>query len=372
MKRKLLAIALATGLIAALALGAGTGSAKQTEVPRGFFGIAPQSYPTAEEVEYMKAGGIESVRWPLSWAAVQPDRNGDYEWAGFDQAVAAAARGGLPVLPVVVTTPGWVAPKETTLPVNSGRQRSAWKRLLRAAVERYGPGGDFWAEHRRGAAEGEDVIARPQPIRSWQIWNEPNFFYFAFPASPARYAKLVTISSQALKSVDRRAKLMLAGFFGKPTARGKRGMPAAAFLKRFYRYPGIKRRFDAVSLHPYAVDSKMLEKLVEQFHDALVASHDRPDFYITEIGWGSQNNFKNVAFEQGPRGQVRQLRGSYEYLLENRRRLKLKGVYWFSWKDLKDSCSFCDSVGFFREGKRFRAKPAWHAFVRITGGRARP
>ncbi len=89
------------------------------------------------------------------------------------------------------------------------------------------------------------------------------------------------------------------------------------------------------------------------------------------MGWGSQNS-KHDAFEQGPRGQVRQLRRSYRYLLANQRRLNLKGVYWFSWKDLKDSCDFCDSVGFFRESTRFKPKPAWHAFVRLAGGRARP
>jgi hypothetical protein len=372
MKRKLLALILAAGLLAALALGAGTGSAEQVKPPKGFFGIAPQAYPTSEEVEYMKAGGIESVRWPLTWAAVQPTKQGDYEWASFDQAVAAAAQGGLPVLPVVAMAPPWVAPKETTLPVNSGRQRSAWKRFLTAAAERYGPGGEFWAEHRPAVADEEEAIARPQPIRTWQIWNEPNFFYFTFPASPTRYAKLVTISSQAIKAVHPGAKVMLAGLFGEPTVGGRRGMPATDFLQRFYRYRGIKSRFDAVSLHPYAADAEVLEELVEQFHEVLVENRDRPDFYITEIGWGSQNNFKQVAFEQGIRGQVKQLRASYAYLLENQRRLKLKGVYWFSWKDLKESCDFCDSVGFFREGKRLKPKPAWHAFVKITGGSARP
>jgi hypothetical protein len=94
--------------------------------------------------------------------------------------------------------------------------------------------------------------------------------------------------------------------------------------------------------------------------------------YITEIGWGSQNNFQQVAFEQGIRGQVKQLKAAYGYLLENRNRLDLKQVYWFSWKDLRGSCNFCDSVGFFRAGPRLKPKPAWRAFVSLTGGRARP
>jgi hypothetical protein len=90
------------------------------------------------------------------------------------------------------------------------------------------------------------------------------------------------------------------------------------------------------------------------------------------MGWGSQNNFQQVAFEQGIRGQVRQLRDSYAYLLENRHRLNIKGTYWFTWKDIDGSCNFCDSTGLFRLGDRFKPKPAWHAFVRLSRGRARP
>lgn len=368
MKRKILATVLLTGLLTGLLFGAGAGSAKQAKPPRGFFGIVPQNALTAEEVRYMKAGGLESIRWPLSWGAIQPTRGAAFDWSSFDPVVEVAARGGLEILPVLGSPPHWATPKVTTLPVDNARQRSGWKKFVTAAVKRYGPGGAFWAER----ASGEDAIPRPKPIRSWQVGNEPNFFYFAFPVSPTRYAKLVTISSQAIRSASRGAKVVLAGFFGQPTARGKRGMPAATFLDRFYRYPGIKRRFDAVSLHPYAVDSRMLKRLVERFHAVAVKHRHRPALYVTEIGWGSENNFRKVAFEQGPRGQVKQLRASYRYLLANQRRLNLKGVYWFAWKDLEGSCDFCDSVGLFHDGDQFRPKPAWRAFVGITGGRVRP
>ena len=370
----ILAACLAIGFVAS---SAGTGGAKPLpNPPRGFFGIGPQSGLDAEDISYMKAGGIESIRWQLSWSTIQPTRKGGYNWSSFDPVVAMAARGGLTVLPVLMSPPHWVAHKETTMPVNNNRQRKAWKKFLGAAAERYGPGGEFWRERTKPKfVEGvryEPEIRRAQPIRTWQIWNESNFFYFAFPVSPSRYAKLVTSSSQALKSVQPRAKVLLSGLFGEPKPKGKRGMPAATFLRRFYGYPKIKSRFDGVALHPYAVDSERLEELVEEFHEVSVENHDRPAFYITEMGWGSQNNFKHDAFEQGRRGQARQLRASYRYLLANQRRLNLKGVYWFSWKDLKESCDFCDSVGFFHEGVRYKPKPAWHVFVRLAGGRARP
>jgi hypothetical protein len=265
-----------------------------------------------------------------------------------------------------------VAAKPTTLPIDSVRARAAWTAFLSAAVERYGPGGEFWAQHEPGVVKYEPAIPTPAPIRTWQIWNEANFFYFDFPVSPSRYAKLLTISSQAIKAADPGAKTILSGLFGKPAASGARGMSAADFLRALYRVPGIKSRFDGVALHPYAVDTETLEELVEGIHEVTAENHDRVGLYVTEMGWGSQNDFNRVAFEQGIQGQVRELRGAYGYLLENQRRLNLKQVYWFSWKDIQGDCNFCDSVGLFHEGKGFRPKPAWRAFVALSHGRARP
>jgi len=113
-------------------------------------------------------------------------------------------------------------------------------------------------------------------------------------------------------------------------------MPAATFLQQLYRYPGIKSRFDGVSLHPYAVDSENARKNWSKNSTKCWSKiTNRPAFYNHRDGMGSQNNFKHDAFEQGPRGQVKQMRASYEYLLANQRRLNLEGVYWFSWKDLR-------------------------------------
>jgi hypothetical protein len=394
MRRKLTAALTAALLLVALVLALGGGSATGASTPRApaeFFGIGPQTPLTPRDAEYMKAGGIGIVRMAVPWSSVQEKRRrGVYNWAGLDAGVTVAARAGLRVLPFLYGTPHWLAAKPTTLPVDTAKQRREWAAFLTAAVARYGPGGAFWAEHAPGARGGDGggvgvpyvpyepavpkpvTIRRPLPIRTWQIWNEPNFFYFATPTAPGRYARLVVASSQAIKAADPGAKVILGGLFAKPTAAYPKGMPAARFLRAIYRFRGIKSRFDGISLHPYAVDTETLEEYVEEFHDVTTEFHDRVPLYITEMGWGSQPNFEEVAFEQGPQGQVRQLRGAYRYLLENRSRLDVKQVYWFSWKDIQGDCNFCDSVGLFREGTAFKPKPSWRAFVAISRGRVRP
>ncbi|MGN6585905.1 MAG: beta-galactosidase [Solirubrobacterales bacterium] len=370
--RRLAVLTALACLVAGLIVFAGSGSAKPPiRAPKGFFGVAPQSTLTDQDAAYMKAGGIEAIRWPLPWNLIQPTAKGGYDWESFDPIVAVAARHGLTVLPFVYATPRWISRKYTTMPIDNARARNAWTAFLEAAVKRYGPGGEFWTQFEPGVVQYETGITKPMPIRTWQLWNEANFFYFAYPASPQRFVKLLKISSPAIKRADPGAKVILSGLFGKPTAKGKRGMPAAKFLNAVYK-AGTKQLFDGIALHPYAVDAETLEELVEEIHEVTVENHDRVPLYITEMGWGSQNDFNQVAFEQGVRGQVEQLKAAYGYLLENRNRLDLKQVYWFSWKDLRGSCNFCDSVGFFRAGPRFHPKPAWRAFVSLTGGRARP
>jgi hypothetical protein len=362
-------VALTVGLLAASAGG------RTASLPKTFFGIAPQTALTDTDAAYMKAGGIGSIRTPFNWSLIQPSPKGDYDWSSVDPVVALAARQGLTVFPFLYATPRWLAPKPTALPVGSGRARRAWLAFVTAAVERYGPGGEFWKESAPAVAEVNYVpaVPKPVPIRTWQVWNEANFFYFAFPVSPSRYARLLKPTHRAIKAADPGAKVILSGLFGSPDEPSKKGMPAAQFLEALYRVPGIKADFDAIALHPYAFHVDDFEELTEGMREVAVENHDAAaGLYITELGWGSQDDPNVVAFEQGIRGQARELGGAYRFLIANRGRLNIKGSYWFSWKDVPNVCNFCDSVGLFRGGKHFRPKPAWNTFVHLTGGRSRP
>jgi len=336
-------------------------------LPRDFFGIAPQTPLTAADAARMKRGGIDIVRLPIFWSGVQ-QRPSSLDLSGYDQTVALLSRAHLEVLPVLYGTPRWLARHGTKLPISNARQRQAWRGFVRAVVDRYGRFGSFWAEHGPGSA---DFVPR-NPVRTWQVWNEENFFYFTTPASPGRYARLLKITRPAIKGADGRAKIVIGGLFGDPKERPPRAMDSAVFLERLYRVHGIKRSFDGVALHPYAANVAKLRRLTEAIRRVMVRNRDRhAGLYLTEMGWGSRHRPRQVAFEVGLRPQARELRGAYRYLIRNRRRLNLKQVHWFSWKDAPGFCSFCGSVGLFRRGARFHPKPAWHSFVAITHGRLR-
>jgi hypothetical protein len=332
-------------------------------VPRGFFGIVPQTPLGPKDFARMEAGGVEAIRVPLAWSAIQISPRADYGWAGFDAAVAEAAKHRIEVLPVLGTSPNWATGDWRRMPVDSGRQRRAWGEFVRAAVERYGRDGEFWEEHAPGT---DDPLPRT-PIRAWQVWNEENFFYFVKPVSPGRFARLLAVTRRAVRQGDPRAEIVLGGLFGDPKQGLPRAMDAADFLSALYRSRGVKANFDAVALHPYAADVTELRRQVEEVRATMARHGDRRSgLYITEMGWGSAYNPQAVAFEVGLRGQARELRRAYGYLLANRRRLKLRQVDWFTWKDIPGSCDFCDSSGLFRAGERFKPKPAWRAFIAVT------
>ena len=350
-------IALAAALLAPAAAQA---------LPRGFFGIVPQTTIGREDTARMRAGGLETMRVSLAWSGIEGSPRGGYDWAGFDAIVATAAEGGIEVLPFLYSTPHWVSGDWRRLPVDNARGRQGWAQFVRAAVERYGRGGEFWREH--GPRSDEPL---PQlPIRAWQIWNEENFFYFAKPASPQRYARLLSLSYRAVHRADPRAEVVIGGLFGDPGAGPPRALDATDFLDQLYRVHRVKATFDAVALHPYAADTADLRELVEGVRGTMLRHGDRRSgLYLTELGWGSQNDPEVVSFEVGLHGQARELRNAYRYLLGNRHRLGLRQIDWFSWKDARGSCAFCDSVGLFRSGPRFKPKPAWHALVAATHGR---
>jgi hypothetical protein len=351
---------LAVAILALASLSAA--SSADARLPRDFFGVVPQTPLTKADTSRMRRGGIDVVRVPVTWHDVQRTARGGFDWSGVDQTVALLARSRLDMLPILYGTPRWLTHRESNLPTATARQRQAWVTFVRAAVERYGTRGSFWTEHGPGTV---DPVPR-NPVRLWQVWNEPNFFYFATRVSPSRYARLLKLSSQTIRRADGRAETILGGLFGNPKPRPPRGMDSDDFLDRLYG-AGIKRSFDGIALHPYAADAGELRRLTEALRSVAVRNRDPGvDLYVTEMGWGSQRNPRRVSFEVGRREQARELRRAFTYLIRNQGRLNVKQVHWFSWKDARGICNFCDSVGLFRAGARFKPKPAWHTFVRFA------
>jgi hypothetical protein len=352
------ALALAVAVPAALA------------VPATFWGVVPQEAPSLEQLRRLKRGGVDSIRIALSWGTVQPTRGGPIDFSTYDSQVANAATAGIEVLPFLYGAPRWAVPVDhrfgspQTLPVRTGAQRAGWGAFAKAAVQRYGPNGTFWAQN---------PAVPKRPIRTWQIWNEENFKYFVARPNPAEYGKLVKLSSTAIRGTDPGARLVLGGMFARPIEATQRHNPpqayfATEFLDQMYSTtPGIKSKFQGVALHPYTGTYKRLTPYIEEFHDTLKANHDAgKGLWITELGWSSQHPSAGNSFAKGKSGQAAQLKGAFRLLRGKQRAWHIQRVYWFSVGDQPGSCNFCGGSGLFGPG--FAPKPAWFAFTQFSGG----
>ncbi|HET6999052.1 MAG TPA: hypothetical protein VFI03_10730 [Solirubrobacterales bacterium] len=344
-------------LILTLALMAIAPSAAQAYLPPGFIGVSPQSPANSKDFELMRESGVDSVRLPLYWTVVQAKSPAiaEPDWAGFDHEVGLAAEADIRIMPFVWGSPEWVAPQVIDLPVRTAQQRWGWSKMLREAVDRYGPDGYFWEEN-------------PElpylPIRRWEIWNEQNIVTFADQPDPVAFAKLIRISGRAIHRSDPEAKVILGGFFGRPLQIPP-NVASGDYLSRFYRTGNIKRYFEGVALHPYVARARAMGAQIENLRRIMRLHGDAATpIYVTELGWGSRSG--PTRWERGLYGQANQLSQAFAMLSNHRLNWRIGGVWWFTWTDEGGTCTFCSSAGLLTEKRR--AKPAWYRFNRWTGG----
>jgi polysaccharide biosynthesis protein PslG len=339
--RRLLLASLAALSILAVAVPAASASR--------FFGVVSQGPLTQSDFERMR-GTVGTLRVPFYWFQLEPER-GRYDFAATDELVGMAAAAGVRVLPFVWGTPSWLAESPARPPLESAAARRAWAGLLRALVRRYGARGEFW--------DGRRAV---RPIRRWQVWNEPNYRLFWAPeVSPLGYARLLGIAATAIRGEDPGARIVLAGVA--PIAHSP---PPWIFLRQLLRIPSVGRDFDVAAVHPYASSLLSLAGQVEEVRAAMAAAGygDRP-LEVTEFGLAS-GPVGVSSLVKSRAGQAAFLRRAYGLLGDNRRRWRLVGADWFSWRDgaADPRCVFCQGSGLF--DARDRPKPAWRVFARLA------
>jgi hypothetical protein len=349
-----LCAAVATVLLACSATA--TAAATANEPPRQqFFGVVPQAPLKTKDLALM-TGVVGTLRIPIYWSESEPSP-GEYDFAALDAQIGAATAHGIRVQPFVYGTPAWIA-ADPALPPLSSRANVAWVTFLHVLVKRYGSGGEFWAGR-----------TKREPITLWQIWNEPNFVLFWRPwPNPQAYARLLRHSAGAIRGADPHARIVLAG-----VAPVNGGIKTWVFLRRLLRVAGVRRDFDIAAVHPYSVSLPELEFQLRKVRGAMAEARlgSRP-LLVTEMGVASQGHYPS-AFVKGPTGQAEFLRGAYARLLEMRRRWRIAGVDWFTWRDVSrpdPHCAFCEGAGLLDVSGR--PKPAWWAFrqaVKAGAGR---
>jgi hypothetical protein len=140
---------------------------------------------------------------------------------------------------------------------------------VRALAERYGRHGSFWRERPR--------LPR-LALTEWQLWNEPTMqsCWLTQPFA-SDYVALVRATHRALRKVDPRAHIVLAGLV----------YESWDALDLLYRAGG-RRWFDALALHPFTRRPGDVLRIIERNRTVMARHRDgRKPIYLSELSWPS-------------------------------------------------------------------------------------
>src|SRR5258708_2510281 len=122
--KALIVAAVITLLAPFSATQAGTQTAEAFRLPaRSFFGmnlyVTGQERPKDQKYDMLNASADLRVKWSreeVSWANLEPDKKGIYNWTAFDFWVNQLVQRGIGVVGTIQTTPYWASGVKTSQP----------------------------------------------------------------------------------------------------------------------------------------------------------------------------------------------------------------------------------------------------------------
>jgi hypothetical protein len=329
-------------LLLALVL-AGPSMAATPRVPAAFHGVdydreaawAPAQVQSAMWGE-MASTGVGSARVIFDWSEAQPQSFVSPSFHETDPLVAHAAARGIELLPVVIYAPTW-AREVPSRKASAPSDLAAYAAYLRVLVARYGPGGTFWSEHPELAA---------RPIRTWQIWNEPDMEYQWTPQKDwhQKYGTLLRAADAALAEADPGARIVLAGLTNFSWRE----------LRTLYERGDVRGHFDVAALNAYTREPKSLVEIVRRARKVMDARGDRKrPIRVTEFGASASQDRLKVGRDEDhlqttDRKLAKLVLSAYSALAANRKALRIERAYWYTWASnyqVRDGAGIFDFSG---------------------------
>ncbi len=201
----------------------------------------PQAHDRMNELaDLARRAGVRWIREEFSWERIEP-QPGAYRWEFYDDLVGVATEHDLSICGLLA----YWAPHADAYTDNGVEQYCAW---VRDVVRRY-----------------------KHTIHDWEVWNEPNIFFWSGPKP--LYAKLLARAYETIKKEDPDARVLGCSTSGIDLD----------FIAQTIDRGG---RLDALAIHPYR---GVLDDA--RYMDELRGARARVDVkptWITEIGFPSQ------------------------------------------------------------------------------------
>lgn len=203
-------------------------------VPSGM-GVNAHTYGGFPVIPPIQNDGFKILRTNLYWNHIESAQKGVYDWSKYDQLVRQLDAAGMRPLfelsfsnplyePVLHVKSSGMSSADRTAPPIHPASTEAFAAFAAKAAERY---------------KNNHVI--------WEIWNEPNYYYFWAPTPDgADYARVATAVCHAIKKADPKAVVIAPGAAGTPTDEKLTDNWWRPFLQNM-----DLACLDGVSVHPY-------------------------------------------------------------------------------------------------------------------------
>ncbi len=317
-----------------------------------------------------REAGIEWAREELSWANLEPDTKGHWNWDYYDERLLQLAEAGYGIVGALQTTPGWARADDCN--EREGRIADYWcppqnaqdfADFVAAIVERYD-------------SDGVDDAPGSPRVAVWQIWNEPST-RGTWPGSAAEYGALLAAAYRAAKTADPGALVITGGVYlydGLGTDPND-GLP---FLNAaMAAVPEAASSFDALAVHPYmptsAPDAPIIFATITMWgritnaqrwlEQNSAGSGTRP-LWISEVGWSTcraDATGCNADVAKDEEQQANFLVRTYAIALA----LGVQHVSYFQLEDKFDGKSrifWGEASVLGTKGEGYRPKPAYRAY----------
>jgi hypothetical protein len=266
--------------------------------------------------------GVKWSREDFEWSRIEPAR-GMFDWAFHDQLLACARRNGITVYAIVAGWPSWTKPY-------TPEGVADYVAFLRALVGRY-----------------------QNRIQQWEIWNEPNIFFWDGPKD--LYAELLTRSYRAIKETDPKAEVL--------------GISTAGIDFKFIEQMLAKQTpFDVLTIHPYRKgldDAVFIDDLKRVSDLVKLPDGRRRPVWLTEMGWATHVPHHVLGQDFQPNTQrlqagliARSYLCSFVSGVEPR-------TFWYDFRDDGDDPFYFEhNMGIVHQD--LRPKPAYQAYATLA------
>ena len=298
--------------------------ALRPESPFGM-GVYLERFRGADQEAVARAARDAGVKWSregFGWGRIEREP-GKFDWAFHDRLVEVARAHGITIYAIVSGFPSWS--KGYT---SEGMDQYA--AFLRHLVRRYG-----------------------DRIKQWEIWNEPNIFFWQGPKD--LYAECLIKSYQAIKETDPTAQVL--------------GLSTAGIDYKFIEQMLAKKTpFDVLTIHPYRKtldDAAFIADLKKVSDLVKLPDGRRRPVWLTEMGWATHVPHHALSQDFAPNSQ----RAQAELLARTYLCSIVSGVeprtFWYDFRnDGDDPIYFEHNMGIMT--RDLRPKPAYAAFATLT------